>query len=428
MLHGLRRSMEMQLQFNFAPDALNVRRKNQTRMRVWLLASDCHESPPKARRIFVDPMNGASAINTSDLVMLKGRGDIFHFYESQSHIDSQRSKSVIDALTGANQVDPPILHKASESRDSLMLSFAPGKRRASGVFKYERDFECRTRFERLLHRLVADGRVPHDEFAFLIEQALPYLSEHSHRCTVALFLECFGNYQARSAFEQNDCDLLKKASLTRNSAEQFFTTTTLLDQARRNRLLAGSYHSESAQLKFAGFLPLEPKYCSSGLMISRVSGFSFEVAPHYDEGLGIYPDKQSVFCHVGSALLPWRNLLRFFEPSDQVSQRIVAKVTRGERSLSVALSLRDEFSVFAGVHERGDGNRRSFLTDVWSEGLVFQPLQTTTDGYQEHMYEAPLAPEIRQVNVCVSASLDSGAKRVARYNIGTSVGSTDVLF
>lgn len=418
----------MQLGFDFSCHAAANGKLRGGTAQVWLLASDTEDRTPRSRRAFVRPSDGSSAFSSNDLVLLKGHGDTFHLYQSEQLAGRVNAEAVLDSLCKPANVSNELVKTRSTSQTALMLSFAPGRRRAPGVFGYDRDYECRTRFERLLHRLIDDEQVPQSEFAFLLEQALPYLFDHSHGSATALFLECYSNFLARSSAANADRELLGKAAIARHFAERCYAKSSLMKQAKKNRILASRYELGSKQFQLPGFEKVEPPYCNSGLIINRVAGFSF-TAPSYNAPMtSSQSTVEAVFSYVGSAIIDLRNLLRSLTNDEQASQRIKLTVDRTFDKLTIAVGVQDEFSIFANVPGRKVEDPRTFMTDVWSSDLVVEPIETTRISRMAHIYEAPLPSRVRRISLNVSAALDRGEKRIARYDVSTAVGSSEVFY
>ncbi|WP_170347654.1 hypothetical protein [Ruegeria atlantica] len=418
----------MQLEFDFALTPSDLKKSTKRRVRVWLLASDASDGNPLARRTFIRSTNGASALTMHDLVLVKGKGDLFHLYQNEQSEDRSSAATVLNYLSDNSDVGDLILERDPAYKDMLMLSFAAGKRRATGVFGHAREFECRTRFERLLHRLLDDKQVPDAEFAFLIEQSMPYLAHHSHSSTLALFLECYGNFQANASFESRDRDLLEEAAKTRHFTEHCFVASALRVQAHQNRILADSYRAGSAQLHFPEFFPEPPRFRNSGLIVNRVAGFSFSVMAPSGAVERATSEGNGVFSHIGSAVLRWQKLLKFANLNQKASRRIVTRVKRSAHNLSIEVGIQNEFSVFAEAAWQNQEHPASFFTDIWSDDISLEPVETTRDSCGAHIYQGSLSPEVREVKLCVSALLDRDEKRVARYQVRTAVGSSDLFY
>jgi len=416
----------MQQSFDFGLDPRWL--CNQENRRVWLLASDVAEETLRARRAFISSANGAAAVHPTDLVLLKGKGDVFHLYQSEGSEQDGVRENLFNELSGAISHCRCISEKERNTQDILMLSFAPGRSHASGVFGNDRRFECRTSFERLLHRLITSGPIPHSELAFLIEQALPSLEENSHESAVALFLERYGNHLANAYSMNNDTALLKRAAQARRFVKELFLDCNLSEQARQNSWLAEEYQEISAQLCLPGFNSILPTYRTSGFRVSRIAGFAFRTRLAKAQGKSSKGAGSSIFGYSGSIVLPWKSLLVLAAQRETMGRRIVTHVSRDERTVQISLDVRDEFSLFSGVRADEAPDPSSYFTSVWSDDVSFERIGQKGSNGVTHVFVAELPPSIRKFSFHVSASLDKGEGHVARFDAGTPVGGHDVLF
>jgi hypothetical protein len=398
---------------------------------VWLFAADAEsQAPRKPKCIFLDPVSGASAIKSSDLVLVRAYRSFYDLYTSADANSRAATASYVDGLLTRLQSKSEKTANKSKASNAIMVGFVPGAPRAPGVLQRDRMVECRTEFERLLHRLLDAPGPSSLEFAKLINRATRHLEQHSHPSAYALFLERYADLVFHRWLCSNDARYLEDANKIRQIASGFFRSTGLICQAERNTKLVDAYSTLSKQLTLPGLpSPTTRSSSVSGVSLQRVAGFHLDFpCPKADikrtrEAAGPQVFRFAARIEIASHLL--LSLLGEIAPGQK---RIVARTFRTERQLEVIVEMVDDFEVFSGLEGVVQSREYSCLSSLRSSEVEFTRDETLDPVGRQQKFTANIPPGTKRILVHAQAQLDSNPVCTAIFEFNTPVGGQETYF
>ena len=104
--------------------------------RVWLFASDAEsKAPRKPKCIFLDPFSGASAVNPTDLVLVRAYSSFYDLYTSADANSGAVTASYVDSLLARLRSKSGKIANKRRASNAIMVGFVPGAPRAPGVLQ-----------------------------------------------------------------------------------------------------------------------------------------------------------------------------------------------------------------------------------------------------------------------------------------------------